>query len=68
MLIIGPGSLITSVMPAMLVEDIAKAVENTSACRVFIENIAKETSVIKSLDMKPVDWVRRHAGRTVFAI
>ncbi|RZF93819.1 uridine diphosphate-N-acetylglucosamine-binding protein YvcK [Pseudoalteromonas sp. CO302Y] len=62
MLIIGPGSLITSVMPAMLVEDIAKAVQKTSACRVFIENIAKEASVIKSLDMKPVDWLEGMLG------
>jgi uncharacterized cofD-like protein len=62
MLIIGPGSLITSVMPAMLVEDIAKAVQETSACRVFIENIAKEASVIKSLDMKPVDWLEGMLG------
>ena len=49
-------------MPAMLVEDIAKAVENTSACRVLIKNIAKETSVIKSLDMKPVDWLEGMLG------
>ena len=62
MLIIGPGSLITSVMPAMLVEDIAKAVQQTSACRLFIENIAKEASVIKSLDMQPVDWLEGMLG------
>ena len=36
MLIIGPGSLITSVMPAMLVEDIAKAVQQTSACQIYL--------------------------------
>lgn len=62
LILIGPGSLITSVMPAMLVEDIAQAINMTSACRVFIENIAKETSVIKSLDLKPVDWLESMLG------
>lgn len=64
LILIGPGSLITSVMPAMLVKEIAEAIESTPACRVFIENIAKETSVIRSLDLKPVDWLENMLGYT----
>ncbi|CCQ12014.1 hypothetical protein PALB_29150 [Pseudoalteromonas luteoviolacea B = ATCC 29581] len=47
--VIGPGSIISSVLPALLVDDIAQALEVTSATKVFIENIQKEKSVAGSL-------------------
>lgn len=37
--ILGPGSLYTSVIPNLLVKDIANAVRNTSAIRLYVSNI-----------------------------
>jgi uncharacterized cofD-like protein len=42
-IVLGPGSLFTSIMPPMLVEDIARAVKrNTSALKVYICNVATQ--------------------------
>lgn len=37
--ILGPGSLYTSVIPNLLVEDITKAIEKTDAVRIYVSNI-----------------------------
>jgi len=42
---IGPGSLLTSVMPALLVSNIQTALKNTMATRIFIGNKTQESSV-----------------------
>jgi uncharacterized cofD-like protein len=43
MIILGPGSLYTSIMPPLLVEDIARAVKsNRSAVKVYICNVATQ--------------------------
>ncbi len=42
LVVIGPGSLYTSVMPNLLVEDLRKALLSTSAQRVFVCNVATE--------------------------
>lgn len=42
---IGPGSALTSVLPPLLVPQIQQALQNTLACRIFIENISPENSV-----------------------
>jgi uncharacterized cofD-like protein len=49
MILIGPGSALTSVTPPLLVNDIKNALLSTSACRVFIENVCKENSVMSSI-------------------
>lgn len=42
-IVLGPGSLFTSIMPPMLVEDIARAVKrNTTALKVYICNVATQ--------------------------
>ena len=40
--IVGPGSLYTSVLPSLLVGDLAKAVRDTSARKVYVCNVATE--------------------------
>jgi uncharacterized cofD-like protein len=42
---IGPGSLLTSVLPVLLVENIQTALKNTMATRIFITNKTTENSV-----------------------
>ncbi|HCV00297.1 MAG TPA: hypothetical protein DGL25_03765 [Dehalococcoidia bacterium] len=42
LIVIGPGSLYTSVMPNLLVEDLRKALLSTSAQRIFVCNVATQ--------------------------
>ena len=45
-ILFGPGSLLTSVLPVLMVENIKEAIKNTKANRIFIENIGLENSVV----------------------
>lgn len=42
LVVIGPGSLYTSIMPNLLVDGIQKALFATSACRIFVCNVATQ--------------------------
>jgi uncharacterized cofD-like protein len=42
LIIMGPGSLYTSILPVLLVEDIARAVRASSATKVYVCNVATE--------------------------
>jgi len=44
-ILMGPGSLLTSVLPVLLVDNIQTALKNTMATRIFIGNKTQETSV-----------------------
>lgn len=44
LIILGPGSFLTSVIPPLLVRDIAKGIIESNAHCVFIDNIVKENS------------------------
>ncbi|CAH9061952.1 Putative gluconeogenesis factor [Pseudoalteromonas holothuriae] len=61
--LIGPGSTISSVMPPLLVENIATALKKTAACKIFVENITHENSVISQLQQDSVlDWLQTMLG------
>jgi 2-phospho-L-lactate transferase/gluconeogenesis factor (CofD/UPF0052 family) len=47
--VIGPGSLLTSVLPSLLIPNIRYALEKTSACRIHIENLQREGSVVDNI-------------------
>ncbi|WP_457933855.1 uridine diphosphate-N-acetylglucosamine-binding protein YvcK [Pseudoalteromonas sp. SCSIO 43210] len=66
LIIIGPGSIITSVMPAFLVEEISLAIQETSACRIFIENTTLENSVMKHTSTTGIDWLQDHLGFKIY--
>lgn len=66
LVVIGPGSLYTSVLPNVLVDGIQKALAATSAMKVFVCNVATqhgETDGFTVLDH--VDVIQRHAGKGV---
>jgi uncharacterized cofD-like protein len=48
-IVIGPGSLLTSVLPSLLIPNIRHALEKTSACRIYIENLQREGSVVDNI-------------------
>ncbi|NOU49163.1 uridine diphosphate-N-acetylglucosamine-binding protein YvcK [Pseudoalteromonas sp. JBTF-M23] len=61
--LIGPGSTISSVMPALLVGNIAHALQSTSACKIFVENISRENSVMAQLKEETVvNWLKKMVG------
>ena len=63
MVVIGPGSLYTSVLPNLLVEGIAAAIRQTSALRVYVCNVATEEGETDHYDVAGhVDAIERHVG------
>lgn len=63
MIVIGPGSLYTSVMPNLLVPDIADAVRSSRAFRVYVCNVATQKGETDNYDCE-AHWtaLSQHAG------
>ncbi|WKE65833.1 uridine diphosphate-N-acetylglucosamine-binding protein YvcK [Gallaecimonas kandeliae] len=70
LLILGPGSFLTSVLPPLLLPDLAAAFRQSKALKVWVENLAPEQSPVRQLsagarlawlherlDFPVVDWV-----------
>ena len=63
LIILGPGSFLTSVIPPLLVRDISNALKQTKAHRVFIDNIVAENSPAGSLSLdEKLDWIEENIG------
>jgi uncharacterized cofD-like protein len=59
--IIGPGSLYTSILPNLLVRDIAKALLGTKATRVYVCNLATQPGETDNYSVaNHVDAIRKH--------
>lgn len=63
LIILGPGSFLTSIIPPLLVRDISNAIKNRKGHCVFVENIVAEQSPAAdiSLDTK-LDWIEENIG------
>ena len=67
LIIAGPGSLFTSVLPNLLVTDIRRAVAASSALRLYVCNVATQPGETDGLDLgQHVDALQRHVGRGLF--
>ena len=67
MIVVGPGSLYTSVLPNLLVKDIGGAISKSQALKVFVCNVATENG--ETNGYTPSDFVHavdRHVGRNLF--
>lgn len=63
MIVIGPGSLYTSILPNLLVPDIARAIESSRAFKVFICNVATQPGETDHLNCcEHIDAVTAHVG------
>ncbi len=51
LVVLGPGSLYTSLLPALLLPQIRAAVESTSALRVYVCNVATQTGETSDYDL-----------------
>ncbi|MFC2015993.1 2-phospho-L-lactate transferase CofD family protein, partial [Chloroflexota bacterium] len=67
LVIAGPGSLFTSVLPNLLVRDIRRAVEASTAPRIYVCNVATQPGETEGFDVgQHVDAIQRHVGRGLF--
>ena len=67
MIILGPGSLYTSLLPNLLVDDVARAIRGASAVKVYVCNVATqhgETDNFAAMDH--ITAIERHAGANLF--
>jgi uncharacterized cofD-like protein len=63
LIILGPGSFLTSVIPPLLVRDISKAIQKSSAHCVFIENLCAEDSPAAALSLdEKLNWIKENIG------
>ncbi|MBS5788517.1 MAG: YvcK family protein [Clostridioides difficile] len=65
-IVIGPGSLYTSIIPNLLIDDVVKAIKASSAPKVYISNIMTqpgETDGYNVLDH--VKAIEKHAGSNI---
>jgi len=63
LIILGPGSFLTSVIPPLLVRDITKAIQKSSAHCVFIENLCAEDSPAAALSLdEKLNWIKDNIG------
>ena len=67
MIILGPGSLYTSVLPNLLVEGITKAIRRSSALKVYVCNVATQAGETEGYSVEDhADAILRHVGAGVF--
>lgn len=63
LVILGPGSFLTSIVPPLLVRDISNALNKTNAHRVFIDNIVAENSPAAHLSLdEKLAWIEENIG------
>ena len=64
LILIGPGSLYTSILPNLLVPDIAKAIQRTPAFKIYICNLATQTGETDNYSVEDhVTAIDRHVAR-----
>lgn len=69
LVVIGPGSLFTSLLPNLLVRDIAEALRATSAYRIYVCNVAMQPGETDGFTVADhVLALERHVGRGVFQV
>ena len=65
LIVLGPGSLFTSIIPALLTPDIARAVRESPAPVVYVASLMTEPGETDGLTLSDhVDAITRHLGRT----
>lgn len=64
LIILGPGSFFTSIMPALLLPDLAQAINKSKAKIIFIDNLAKENGIAGTLSLaERVRWIENCIGK-----
>lgn len=65
LILLGPGSFFTSIMPNLLVEEIAQAITKSSAQVIFIDNIGQEHGPAGALSLNQrIQWIENCIGKS----
>jgi len=62
MIVIGPGSLFTSIVPNLLIPDISSALKDSPAFKVYVSNVAEEPSQTEGYSVLDHLNIVRHYG------
>jgi uncharacterized cofD-like protein len=63
LVVIGPGSLYTSIIPNLLIEDIVKAIQVSAAPKVYICNVATQSGETEGFSVEDhIQTLRRYLG------
>lgn len=63
LILLGPGSFLTSIMPCLLIDELAEQIKQSQAKVIFIDNIGKEHGIAGTLSLQDrIKWLERHIG------
>ena len=63
LIILGPGSFMTSILPSLLIKEINTTIKNSRALKVFVGNLTQEKSAMKHLLInEKLDWLEELTG------
>ena len=69
MIVLGPGSLFTSILPSLLLNGIAEAVRASQALCVYVCNVATQPGETEGFDVADhLEALERHVGRNLFNV
>lgn len=69
LIVIGPGSLFTSLLPTLLVTELAAALRASSAPCVYVANVATQLGETEALTLDDhLDALERHLGDVIFDV
>lgn len=64
LIVLGPGSFLTSIMPSLLIDEISNAIQHSKAKVIFIDNIQQESGPAGSLSLADrVEWLETRIGK-----
>jgi uncharacterized cofD-like protein len=67
LVVIGPGSIYSSVLPNLLVPGIREAIRSSRAVKIFVSNVASQIGETEGLDVSQhVQIVQTHVGQNLF--
>jgi uncharacterized cofD-like protein len=67
MIVIGPGSLYTSILPNLLIPDIAAAIRASRSFKVFVCNVASQVGETDNYSCKEhIEAIEEHVGKGLF--
>ena len=63
LIILGPGSLFTSILPNMLLEDVTRAIRNSNIPKVYVANLMTQTNETELMSITAhLDWISSVLG------
>lgn len=65
LILLGPGSFFTSIMPNLLLDDVSQTIQQSHANVIFIDNIGKEHGIAGTLSLNDrIQWIENRIGVT----